>query len=66
MEFKAERKFVITLDNEEAEALAYDLAKVPRHHGSAGITRQVLAYLSTRNERHPSGVQKVDRDPSDW
>lgn len=65
MEFVTDKKYIITLTEEEARAFVGDLHKIRFSHGTAGITREVLNYLGSRNERFPSGedVPARPRDP---
>lgn len=69
MEFQAEKKFIITLTEDEARTIEGELTTFIRVHGNSGAIRNLREYLRTRNEIRPHGEERektYGRQSSDW
>jgi len=68
MKFEVDRKFTITLTDEEANSIAGDLFNYINGYrgGSGSASRELLAWLGSRNERVPSGTVETKVNPTEW
>jgi hypothetical protein len=65
MDFSVKKEYTIVLNEQQAKDLAGDLYNYIMGYrgGSSGASRELLAWLGSRNEAKPSGDDKYGNQP---